>query len=407
VFAATDLVEELGALKGLLMKLGQMASYVPAAPSAEARQTLGRLQAHGTPFAFDEIARVLEDDLGADCGSLFDSVERRPLAAASIGQVHRARWRGRDVAVKVQYPGIEKVLAQDLAAVRLFARVGTFGLPIDGGALVEELRDRVVEECDYTREARNQTLFRSVLRKVQGARVPEVILERSSRRVLTSDLVLATDFHAFRAGAPRAARNRAGEILFRGCFDALFHHCVFNADPHPGNYLFDPDGAVTFLDFGCVRRFAPGTMDAWKRLARSVLDGDRAGFEEEFAALGFVANRRRLDWEHQWKAFRHLYQPFLTPKTFEFTPAFIRETHDLLVFRNPNVLRTAMPREWLMVNRLQWGLNSVLAELHAEARWSEAFREAVESATEPVEDAPLSHGAGDGVARGASGRGRP
>ncbi len=402
--AADDLVAELGALKGLLMKFGQMASYLSSPASPEAAETMARLYAQGTPFAFDEIGRVVEEDLGGELPALFESIDRKPLAAASIGQVHRARWAGQDVAVKVQYPGIEKALRHDLAAVGFIARLGTFGLPMDGKALVQELRARIGEECDYRREARNQALFRTILHEIPGARVPAVILERSSRRVLTSELVTALDFFAFQARATREARNRAGAVLFRACFEAMFRRCMFNADPHPGNYLFDRDGSVTFLDFGCVRRFERAAIDTWKRLARAVLAGDRRRFEDEFSALGFVRSKRRFDWDHQWRAFRHLYRPYLANERFEFTPRFVRELHDLFIFENPNALRTAMPREWLMVNRLQWGLTAVLAELRAEGHWSEPFREAVESRTEPALEDLGTHGTVGTAARRAGGR---
>src|SRR5207302_952605 len=131
-------------------------------------------------------------------------------------------------------------------------------------------------------------------------RVPRVIAERSSKRVLTSELALATRFAPFTADGSRRAKDRAGEIIFRTCWRSLFQHFVYNGDPHPGNYLFDEDGRVTFLDFGCMRRFDKDFIERWKAFARGVLDGERDRFPDRLRALGLVGREKGFDFEHQW-----------------------------------------------------------------------------------------------------------
>jgi len=376
--AARELVTQLGSLKGLVMKVGQMASYLPGALPEEAQRVLADLQAQSTAMSYARAAEVIEAELGAPPDALFERFDREPFAAASIGQVHAARLDGREVAVKVQYPGIEDVLASDLSSFSFMARVSTFGLPIDAASLVEELRSRVLEECDYALEARNQRELAALLARDPDASVPDVIAERSSRRVLTTVRVDRMRFAEFVASAPQAAKDRAGEVIFRTCFASLFRHGVYNGDPHPGNYLFAPDGRVTFLDFGCVRRFEEPFIETWKAFARSVIDGRHDEFPERFRALGLVGKEKGFDYESQRRATELLYRPFLQRDPhFTFTDDFVRETYGALLFDNPNQRRTAMPAEWLLLNRLQWGLFAVLAKLRATGAWPAHYRAAV------------------------------
>lgn len=385
VEAASKLVKELGALKGLVMKLGQVASYMPGALPPKAQRVLTRLQDDTTAMEYAQVQQVLRDEFGQDPEALFEQLEPEPFAAASIGQVHRARFEGQAVAVKIQYPGIEDALRSDLKTAGVLSRVGTMGMAMDGAGLVEELRDRVLEECDYRQEAANQRAFAALFETMEGARVPAVIDPRSGHRVLTSALDPGQSFYPFCDQAPQSARDRAGEIIFRTCFDCLFRHSVYNADPHPGNYLFSPQGEVTFLDFGCVRRFEVPMIDAWKRVARAVLDQDRPRFERCFPDLGFVGNPKKFDWDHQWAMMQYLYRPFMATEPFTYTHQYVKESYGMLLFDNPNRFTGRMPPEWLFLNRLQWGLNSVLAYLEATGPWGEIWRAGIEAPTvEPV-----------------------
>jgi predicted unusual protein kinase regulating ubiquinone biosynthesis (AarF/ABC1/UbiB family) len=375
---ADALVAELGRLKGLSMKIGQMASYLPGFFTPEAQGVLTKLQASSRALPWPAIAAVIEQELGGSIADRFEAIEEQPFAAASIGQVHRARVSGRDVAVKVQYPGVEEAIVGDLKLVNLFASLVSVGSAIDGDAMADELRARLLEECNYTFEAEWMRTFARYLAGVPGARVPAVIDSHSTRRVLTTELVHAQAFYPFCATAPQSARDRAGEIIFRACFDSLFRRGVYNADPHPGNYLFHPNGDVTFLDFGCVRRFDPDFIARWKTFARGIMAGDRAGFPARFLASGFEA-RGKFDWDSQWEQVLYLYKPFLSKTPFTYTDAYVQDSYDLLVGKNPNATRTGMPPEWLFVNRMQWGMNSVLASLGATAPWGAIFRAAIES----------------------------
>ncbi len=378
VEAARELLDELDGLKGLTMKLGQMMSYLDSSMPPKARRVLARLQAASRPVESAAIARVIEEELGAAPGALFDRFEDAPFAAASIGQVHRAWLDGRAWAVKVQYPGIEALLRTDIATVGRMARLATLLSPVDGKGVVEELAARVLEECDYVREADNQARFAGLLAGDPDLSVPEVRRDRSARRVLTTAMCDGADFDGFVSAAPQEVRDRAGAAIYRACFGSLFGHGVYNADPHPGNYRFAADGRVTLLDFGCVKHFSPEFITGWKRIARAVLDDDRAAFRRAWTDAGFVGRARRFDFDHQLEAMRFLYRPMLSTDPFRFTHDYVAEVHDRLAFKNANKLRLALPPDWLFVNRLQFGLFSVLAHLGATVRFGRLFRDALD-----------------------------
>jgi predicted unusual protein kinase regulating ubiquinone biosynthesis (AarF/ABC1/UbiB family) len=391
--SAADLVEDLGAFKGLFMKAGQLASFLPSRETDAALELLGRLQDSGVAFAHHEIARVVKAELGAAPEELFERFERRPIAVASIGQVHRAALDGRAVAVKVQYPGIERAIREDFAVLKPLVRLGTFGLPIDAKGLLAELRERVSEECDYRKEAGSQRLFAELLAPVPFASVPTVVPERSGRRVLTTEFVEGLDYRRFRATASQEARNRAGETIFRAGLESCFVRCVVNGDPQPGNYLFADDGSVTFLDFGCVQRVNPEVVDLWRGVVTALLDGDRAGFRRCQEGLGFAPNPRRFDWEHQWRLHLQIHGCFASRDPFRFTRRYMEEMYTGLFYKNPNAMRTGFPVHSLMLNRAAFGRLALLADLGAEARFGEMMREMLETRIRPAPWPPPEVGA--------------
>ena len=258
---AEDVAVTLGTMKGVLMKLGQMASYVDDGLSPAARRTLSRLQDSVPPMSPELAAQVVTEELGRPPERAFATWDPEPIAAASIGQVHRAITHdGRAVAVKVQYPGIAETIAADLGNVALLRRMLKITAPSqDVDALLAELRERVTEELDYRREARNQQLFARYYEGHPTIGVPQIVDELSTRRVVTSDLADGARF-AELAGWSQAERDLAAETIYRFVFRSLYEAHAFNGDPHPGNYLFHGGGRVTFLDFGLVKYFTAEEM---------------------------------------------------------------------------------------------------------------------------------------------------
>lgn len=374
------LVERLDELKGLSLKIGQMASLAHGPLPPRVQAALARLQASATGLDPEHVEAAIADAFGRPTSEVFDAFEPAPFAAASIGQVHRATLHGRPVAVKVQYPGIERAIEHDLAnlgSLRFLAAATSYGTR----ELLQELRERLAEECDYVHEARNQEAFRAAFADVPGVVVPRAVLSHCRKTVLVSDYVDGRRFQDFAAHAPQEARDRAGATLFSFAFEAIFARAAFNGDPHPGNYLFPTDDAVAFLDFGCIRRFEPSFVERWKTFARSILDGDRAAFPHAARELGIVGSAR-FDFDVAWDAFRVVYRPMSAPR-FRFTPEYGKEAFDALAW-NVNLLRTNIPPPLAFSWRLNWGLFSVLGALHAEADYATPFRAAVEAPVRPL-----------------------
>ena len=374
--SASALLDQMDDLKGLALKLGQTVSYLDGMLPPAGQRVLRRLQRQAKPMEPEVAVAIVERELGRSVEEAFDAFEPMPFAAASIGQVHRARIGDRDVAVKVQYPEIARTLEIDLGNLDRLGLLAAVGSGVRSRGVVGELRARLLEECDYRREALHQRTFAHWLGDDPSARVPEVVRSHSTERVLTTELALGQDFYTFAEQAPQEARDRAGQAIYRFAFQSIFQHSAFNADPHPGNYLFGSDHVV-FLDFGCVRLYRAGFIDVWKRLAKATMAGDRATFAEAFEASGFVA-KKGFDLEHQWRVMMYLYEPMLSSEPFRYTPQYVQRSWDALIKDNPNLRRLDMPPEWVFANRLQWGMNSVLAALGATAVWGDIYRPLLE-----------------------------
>ena len=278
-------------MKGVLMKVGQMVSFIAEGLPDEAQQALAALQADAAPMAPSLAAAVIESELGAAPERVFAAWEDMPVAAASIGQVHRARdAAGRELAVKVQFPGVAEAIEEDLDAAEVmytvFSALALNGL--DARALVDELRLRMREELDYRREAANITEFAERFAGHPWVRIPTLAPEFSTAKVLTTEWVDGLSWDQFVATASAPTKQRAAEVIWRFAQHSIHRVGVFNGDPHPGNYRFHRDGSVTFLDFGLVKRWDHGE---WERLEPTL---DAIVVDRDPAALVDGDGERRL-----------------------------------------------------------------------------------------------------------------
>ena len=264
---AEQVTEVLGQMKGALMKIGQMASYLDQGLPEHVRDALAELQHDAPPMSPELAASMIEEQLGAPPEVVFAEWDPRPIASASIGQVHRAMTHSGDaVAVKVQYPGVAEAVASDLDnAGLIFAGLGQLFPGLDHKALVAELRDRLLEELDYGLEAQNQQLFADLYAGHPTIHIPAVFHELSSRKVLVTELADGARFSELLTWS-QAEKDLAAETVYRFAFGSLYRSAAFNGDPHPGNYLFRPGGEVTFLDFGLVKRFTQAELDEFAEL---------------------------------------------------------------------------------------------------------------------------------------------
>jgi predicted unusual protein kinase regulating ubiquinone biosynthesis (AarF/ABC1/UbiB family) len=381
--------EVLGDMKGAVMKVGQILSFVdvdgviPASSRELFQSTLARLQSDVPPLAPGEIADVIQSELGARPEEIFAFFSPRPVAAASMGQVHVARLtNGTELAVKVQYPGVADAVKADLANTNLLASVVRAGLAllgpevpnVDPKMLVEEIRDRVVDELDYTIEAANQREFHSLYDGHPFIHIPAVYPELSTGRVLTTDYV-----HGMRwseaTTAGDAIRSRWGETIFRFVFASLHRHGIFNADPHPGNYLFHEDGTVTFLDFGCVKRFTAERVSVMSALVDAALARNAPAVLRAFINVGLLTdeNAEGLDPDRLLEFYRAALRDRWDEQPFTYTPESVAEivagTYQPLGPWSDVTGRLEMPKDLLFLNRITVGASFILGHLYATADW--------------------------------------
>lgn len=390
--SAEDVAQVLGGMKGAIMKAGQMVSFLADGLPPEAQAALATLQADVPPMSPNLAEQVVVEELGAHPESLFLDWTPVPAAAASIGQVHRAVLRdGREVAVKVQYPGVDRAIRSDLDnAELLYGMFAAFALKnMDVRSMVDELRARMADELDYQLEARCQADFAARYRGHPFIRVPEVIPELSSRRVITTEWVHGLTWAQFLDQASEEQRGRAAEILFRFAEGSIWRHGVFNGDPHPGNYRFHPDrGQVTFLDFGLVKRWSPGELESLAPILHAILRQDRPGLVEALVRARFLAPDHGLPTEVIYEFCSTPYLPFQTER-FRYSSEFVATTLQRMLDMNGTygeVIRALnMPPSYVILDRVVWGMSALFGKLGAEAGWKQMLDEYVSDAPPSTE----------------------
>ena len=295
-----ELVDQLGRMRGAAMKVGQLLSMIdfeglPEEQRTEFESKLATLRDDVPSVPFAKLEKLMRKELGGPLSSVFSAFDERALAAASIGQVHRATTLDGDVvAVKVQYPGVAEAVDSDLRnATLLLPLLKRLAPNLDAKPLLAELRERIGEELDYELEAQQQRRVERLYRGHPFIFVPRVRTDLSTRRVLVSEFVEGERFEAVRE-LDQAQRDRYGEIVFRFFFGLLYRNRIALGDPHPGNYLLRADGRVAFLDYGLVRDFGAARVDAERAIALAVREADAAALEAALVAGGYVRDRAGL-----------------------------------------------------------------------------------------------------------------
>jgi predicted unusual protein kinase regulating ubiquinone biosynthesis (AarF/ABC1/UbiB family) len=374
---AAEVAEALGNMKGALMKMGQLASFLDDGLPEPMREALASLQQDAPPMSGHLAAEVIERELGASPDRLFAEWDPVPMAAASIGQVHRAITRdGQAVAVKVQYPGVDQAIRTDLANTGLIAQaVGLMFPGFEPGPLVEELRDRLTEELDYRLEAKNQAQFASYYAGHPFIHVPAVVDELCSGRVLTTELATGARFSEVAESWSQDERDLAGETIYRFVFRSLYRMHAFNGDPHPGNYLFRPGGQVTFLDFGLVKHFASDEITVFESMIRTmVLAQDISAFRQVAIDAGLLTPDAPVTDGQVADYFGHFYA-VLTDEVQPVTHEYASETVQQLMIPGPVSKWANLPPAFVIIQRINLGLYAILASLGARQNWLRVARE--------------------------------
>ncbi len=372
--------ELLGHSKGVLMKAGQLFSMVDAmavgySELSPYQAALTRLQADAPPMEPALAREVLHGDLGRPAEQVFAEFTDEPMAAASIGQVHRALLHdGRQVAVKIQYPGAAEAIRADLANTELLATFFRFASSASGSGMQADLRQmtreisaRIAEEVDYRHEAANITMFSDLYRGHPFIRVPDVVYQASGDRVLTMTYLDGMNWAAAQQ-ADRELKNTWAEVIWRFATGAYRHANLFNADPHPGNYRFGMDGTVGFVDFGCVKVLPEQRRRQTVGMVRATLEGRKPDLHNLMFESGFLPKDSTIttDEAYRWWA-EQLYE-LLAPQPVTYTQdAAARAIRGLIDLRSPDsaVRRMSVPDDFVFMSRIDLSLNTICAALGA------------------------------------------
>jgi len=385
---AAALSAALGRLKGPLMKVAQLMATIPDLLPPEYATELQKLQSEAPPMGWAFVKRRMMVELGANWEDKFESFEHRPAAAASLGQVHRARaLDGATLACKLQYPDMQSAVEADLRQLEwLLAIRRRFDAALDTSEIGKEIGARVREELDYRREAKHVALYREMLGGTDTVRVPRAWPELSTGRLLTLDWLDGTKMLAH-TGDPLAARNRLAQAMFTAWWFPFSRFGVIHGDPHLGNYtVFAEDGepgGINLLDYGCIRIFAPKFVGGVVDLYHGLLHGNDELIVNAYETWGFrKLSREVIATLNIWARF--IYAPLLddrvrtvadgvAPGEYGRREAF--RVHQALKAKGP----VKVPREFVFMDRAAIGLGAVFLHLRAELNFYKLFNEAIEA----------------------------
>jgi predicted unusual protein kinase regulating ubiquinone biosynthesis (AarF/ABC1/UbiB family) len=387
--SAEQLFAVLGELKGGAMKFGQALSIFEAAVPDELaepyREALTKLQSSAPPMPARDVHRVLDEQLGTAWRQRFAEFDEQPAAAASIGQVHRAVWHdGREVAVKVQYPGADQALLADLRQLGRLSRVLQPLVPgVEIKPLIAELRERMTEELDYRDEADNQRAFAAAYAGDPEIVVPKVVA--SAPKTMVTEWITGTPLARIIRDGDQAARDEAGRLLSELHYSSPPRAGLLHADPHPGNFQLTADGRLAVIDFGAVARLPEGSPVVLQRMTRMALDGNSDNLMELLSNEGFVRPGTQLDPDDVLAYLAPFAEP-LRSERFRFSRQWLqRQAERVGDMRSPD-FRTGralnLPPQFLLVHRVTFGTLGVLCQLGAEvglrgivARWQPTITE--------------------------------
>jgi predicted unusual protein kinase regulating ubiquinone biosynthesis (AarF/ABC1/UbiB family) len=384
--AAEQIFEVLGQMKGAAMKVGQVASFVdtgafPPEFQERVQAKLAELREAAPRVPFERMRKVIEDDLGEPLERAFAEFGEEAVAAASIGQVYKARLDdGRYVAVKVQYPGVAQAVRADLQNLGLIMRVAKRIAPgMDAKAMTREIRERLTDELDYEHEAQQHRAFARTWRGHPFIYVPPVVTELCSEHVLVTEWVDGRGFEEVRRMA-RAARDRFGETVFRFFFGSLYRNGHFSGDPHPGNHRLMPDGRVAFMDFGMTKRVSREDLALEVAAIRAAMDGDADELHRRLGALGFFdPAAEQVTPEAVFEHFHDVTAWYIEDREVTITRELVARV--LIDFGDPRsrhwplMRRETMPPQAMLARRMEALTLGVLGQLGATANWHLIARE--------------------------------
>ena len=392
--AAEQIVSALGTMKGAAMKLGQVMSFldvglVPEEYREEFQRKLGELRDAAPKVRFSDMRKVVESELGESLKDTFAEFDETPIAAASIGQVYRAKLHdGRDVAVKVQYPGVAQAVRADMQNLGMILRLMKRIAPgLDVKATAEEVRSRIGDELDYELEAQNQRSMARIYRGHPFIVVPDVVTSMTREKVIVSDFVSGLGFDAIKQ-LDQPTRDRVGEIVFRFYFGCMYRHHQFSGDPHPGNFLLMDDGKVAFLDFGLFKVMPKDLLEIELACQRAGHEQDGAALKQIWADTGFLKHPENFREDKLLAQFLDATWWYVLDEDIELVPEIA--TQVMIEMSDPRsshfgqMRHETLPADHLFGRRVEMLTLAVLSQLRAHGNFHRVAREWI------YDDAPVT-----------------
>lgn len=378
---AHQLKDVLGGLKGPLMKVGQILSTIPEALPPEYADAFQELQANAPPMGWPFVRRRMKAELGSGWEQKFAEFGKEASAAASLGQVHKAILHdGTRVACKLQYPDMRSAIEADLAQLKImFSIYETYDKTIKTKHIHEELTERLYEELDYKREARQMKLYDHMLSGEDVVHVPEVVHSLSTNRLLTAKWLDGKPLLSYKDAALED-RNAIAYNMFRAWYVPLYRYGIIHGDPHLGNYTVRENLDINLLDFGCIRifpaSFVGGVIDLYRALQTEDLDLAVHAYE----TWGFKdLSKEQIETLNIWASF--LYGPILEDKVRPIGEVvdgvYGRETAQKVHKQLRDLGSITIPKEFVFMDRAALGLGSVFLHLKAEVNWYKIFNELI------------------------------
>ena len=382
---AEDLKNILGSLKGPIMKIAQLLSTVPDLLPEEYVNELTKLQSNAPPMGWNFVKRRMKNELGFDWLDSFDSFEKEPFAAASLGQVHRAVYKGENVVCKLQYPDMNSIVDADVNQLKLiFSIYKKIDSSIDTSEIQKEISVRIKEELEYKREQKHIQLFNLIFNEFNEVRIPKVYKEISTNRLISMNFLPGNKLLHFKK-YPHAVRQKIAKNMFTAWYYPFYKYGVIHGDPHLGNYSSDKNANINLLDFGCIRVFKPSFVKGVIDLYHAIKNNDTDLAIHAYESWGFEnISKDLIDVLNIWAKF--LYSPLMENKLRKMqdtnSSTYGAEAASKVHRELKKIGGVKPPREFVFMDRAAIGLGSVFLHLDAKLNWYKLFHELIDGFNE-------------------------
>ena len=382
---AEDLKNILGSLKGPIMKIAQLLSTVPDLLPEEYVNELTKLQSNAPPMGWNFVKRRMKNELGFDWLDSFDSFEKEPFAAASLGQVHRAVYKGENVVCKLQYPDMNSIVDADVNQLKLiFSIYKKIDSSIDTSEIQKEISVRIKEELEYKQEQKHIQLFNLIFNEFNEVRIPKVYKEISTNRLISMNFLPGNKLLHFKK-YPHAVRQKIAKNMFTAWYYPFYKYGVIHGDPHLGNYSSDKNANINLLDFGCIRVFKPSFVKGVIDLYHAIKNNDTDLAIYAYESWGFEnISKDLIDVLNIWAKF--LYSPLMENKLRKMqdtnSSTYGAEAASKVHRELKKIGGVKPPREFVFMDRAAIGLGSVFLHLDAKLNWYKLFHELIDGFNE-------------------------